>query len=88
MLLEMVCGYLTGEESLMLKHKMQERGNIKLIKSKKKMVLSKQACIKMLTKYAVPKEFVYGKRQAMNISKVYSESDETIQHTVMKPTWE
>lgn len=87
MVLEMVCGYLTGEEGLMLKHKMQEHGNIKLIKSKK-MVLSKQACIKMLTKYAVPKEFVYGKRQAMNIWKVYSECDGTIQHTVMEPTWE
>lgn len=43
---EALRGCLTGEEGLMLKHKIQEYGSIKLIKSEKKVVLSKQACMR------------------------------------------
>lgn len=39
--LETVRGYLTGEGSLMLKHKIQEYVNIKLIRSEETVVLSK-----------------------------------------------
>lgn len=44
--LEMLCGYFTGKEGLMLNHEIQEDGCINLIKSEKKVVLSKQACMR------------------------------------------
>jgi len=43
---ETVHGYLTGEEGLRLKYKIQEYRTIKLIKSEMKVLLSKQACMR------------------------------------------
>lgn len=43
---ETMRGYLSGKEGLMLNHEIQEDGCIKLIKSEKEVVLSKQACMR------------------------------------------